>query len=261
MFKLIKENIIPTIKPFYKEGNRQNICIGLSALLAKYNITPQETIEILTPLLETDPEKEQRIRGIWYTYETHYNGKPIQGYTLLKKIGINVDNFSLWDNVNNNLNIQSQQDNMSVENTNSQQSINHCGTCHNHIMSYTPNNDILNMLTILLELQKYRELSYFIRQLTPNKVNDAIIKNYDVNNITIDDILLLRKCEIMFDKNLLENIVCVVLAGSKNDNLKSDLKVLLEKYNNGSLSVADLYGKIRELKITFCISVSNLNKN
>lgn len=88
--KINLERLYEVIKPFYTNGQRQNIAMYLAGLLAKAGITVDEATDFIYALARehNDPEIEQRIAATKHTYRDYEAGKPIKGISGLVEFGI-----------------------------------------------------------------------------------------------------------------------------------------------------------------------------
>jgi hypothetical protein len=84
-----KERVVELLKPVYKPGNRQYICLFLSGWAAKAGIDPKSIAEILKMLHEeTKDEDDLRVRGSCILYSYAKCGFNVSKAELTKVLGV-----------------------------------------------------------------------------------------------------------------------------------------------------------------------------
>lgn len=82
----ISNAICTLIKPYWKQGARNDLVLGLAGYLGKAHWTCDQTVQLVSGLAGDDEELASRNLNIRRTYERLSKGEEVQGYNLLGKI-------------------------------------------------------------------------------------------------------------------------------------------------------------------------------
>ncbi|MDA2920246.1 bifunctional DNA primase/polymerase [Desulfobacterota bacterium AH_259_B03_O07] len=83
-----KEEIIKILKPYWTEGQRQELAMCIAGYLAKMGVLWEDAQELILNIAEIchDSETRQRIASIKATYDKVRRGKEVKGYSGLQEI-------------------------------------------------------------------------------------------------------------------------------------------------------------------------------
>jgi hypothetical protein len=78
--------MVEVLRPFWHEGSRHLLALGIAGLLAKAGIGEATATSIVDALAADDPERADRLRAVQTTYERMRVGGATAGYTALARL-------------------------------------------------------------------------------------------------------------------------------------------------------------------------------